>query len=102
MGRRYGGGRVICTGVGLSGFPFAGSTPVIRSIRFNAEAAKPNHSNDSQFCRHLLDHTIFAELLSPCCHEVCKRGFGEWFGLKSFPVVNVSAAVILLLMDVAT
>jgi len=50
----------------------------------------------------LPNHTIFVELLSPCCHEVCKRGFGEWFGLKSFPVVNVSAAVILLLMDVAT
>lgn len=63
---------------------------------------KLNRSNDFQFCKHSLNHMIFVELLSPCCHEACKRGFGEWFGLKSFPVVNVSAAVILLLMDVAT
>ena len=58
-----------CDDQRLFGIGQAGSTPVVRSTRFNAEAAKPNHSNDSQLCRHLLDHTIFAELLSSCCHE---------------------------------
>ena len=57
----------------------------MRSIRFNDEAMKLNHSNDFQFCKHSLNHMIFVELLSPCCHEVCKRGFGEWFRLKISP-----------------